>query len=151
MKKYNIGTSIFLILVGLYVINYSKQFEPYVRGTPGPGFWPGMLGVMLVIISTLLLLVTIFSKQEFVAHLVDFKSKGFQQVLKLFLVMILFSVGLNYVGFLLSSLIFVALVMWIMGVRQPVKISITSVSITLSIYVIFAIALGLVLPRGKLF
>jgi len=151
VKKYNIITSIFLILVGAYVIQYSKRFDEFVNGAPGPGFWPRMLGGLLIVVSCLLILTTVFTKKEMAAHLLDFKSRGFKQVVKLFAVLILFGFGLNFIGFLPSSLIFVALVMYVMGVKNPVKIGITGVAITLSIYVIFAVALGLILPKGVLF
>jgi len=151
VKKYNIGTAILLICVGIYVIHYSGGFDPIVNGTPGPGFWPRILGVLLIFVSTLLAVTTIFTRKQLADHLIDFKAKGFRQVVKLFAVMILFGVGLNFIGFLPSSLLFVVLVMWIMGVRSIPKICIASFAITISIYVIFAVALGLVLPKGKLF
>lgn len=151
VKKYNVFAAMLFIAIGIYVIQYSNRFDDYINETPGPGFWPRMLGVLLIVVSSLLLLTTLFSKKEVAAHLLDFKSKGLQQVVKLFGVMVLFGMGLNYVGFILSSLIFVVLVMWVMGVRSPLKLTITSLSITTSIYVIFAVALGLIIPKGTLF
>ena len=151
MKKYNIFTSLLLICIGSYVVNYAKQFPKYVNGTPGPGFWPKLLGIVLIALSIALLLTTFFTKKEMKKHLVEFKDEGFRQVFKLFIVMILFGVGLNYIGFLPSSLIFIICVMYIMGARNWKKIILTSVSVTLSIYLIFAVALGLVLPSSKLF
>jgi putative tricarboxylic transport membrane protein len=151
MKKYNFSLSIFLTVIGVLVINYSKQFPEYVRGTPGPGLWPKLLGFALIGASVLLCLVTIFSKKEMVAHLLDFKSKGFHQVLKLFVIIIGFGFALNYLGFLLSSVIFSILVMTTLGMRQPLKLGAAGVLITGSIYVIFSVALGVMLPIGKLF
>lgn len=151
MKKYNIITSVLLVCIGIYVIFYSKKFDKIVNGTPGPGFWPGILGGLLIIFSSLLAVTTVFSRKEFVAHLIDCRSRGFQQVFLMFFSMILFGIGLGELGFLPASLIFVVLIMRIMGVKSIRKLCVTSVSVTLSIYVVFVVFLGLVLPRGKLF
>lgn len=151
VKKYNIITGILLIFVGAYVVNNSFHFQENVNGTPGPGFWPRVLGIAIIFVAALLILTTIIGKKKLPEHLIDIRSKGFFQVLETFGLMILFAFGLNLIGFLLSSLIFVVLMMLIMGVRSVKKICISSVAITLSIYLIFSQFLNVVLPRGKLF
>ena len=152
MKKYNVITSIILIIVGVIVIFNCQQFQKTINGnTPGPGFWPSILGWALTITSACLLFSTLFSKEPDTEDPIKWKTAGFRQIVILAAVLGLFGIGLKYLGFFPSSIAFIVAVMLIMGERNWKKILITTVAITLCIYVIFALLLGLVLPKGKLF
>jgi len=152
MKKYNVITSIIFIVIGAWIVVYSKQFPSMINSdTPGPGFWPGILGWALSLTSAGLLFSTLFSKKKDESDPIKWKSGGFKQIVKLAVVLGFFGIGLKYLGFFPSSLMFIILVMLIMGERNWKKIVLTTIGITLSIYIIFAKLLGLVLPKGKLF
>lgn len=152
MKKYNVITSIILILVGVLVIFNSQHFPDTINNnTPGPGFWPSILGWGLGLTSTGLLITSLLNKNPDTEDPIKWKSAGFKQILKLAVVLGLFGIGLKYLGFFPSSLAFIVAVMLIMGERDWKTILVATVAITLCIYIIFALLLGLILPKGKLF
>jgi hypothetical protein len=53
-------------------------------------------------------------------------------------------------GFLFTSILFLAGYGVLLGERRPLRIAISSVAITLLLYVGFSVFLGIMLPRGEI-
>lgn len=152
MKKYDIGASLVFAGIGVFVLTQCGQWEDYVRGALGPGFWPKILAIFLIIISVVMLLTSLFKKyEEEEEPVIDYRSPAFKQVFKLFFVLALYGIGLYWLGFFVPTILFVILVMFIMGVRNVKILLITSVGIAACIYIVFAQLLNLYLPTARLF
>jgi putative tricarboxylic transport membrane protein len=59
--------------------------------------------------------------------------------------------GLGRLGFLPTTALFVTLCLALLGKRGPVRLMAAGVAVSLAIFVIFGLALGVDLPKGRLF
>lgn len=156
MKKYNIIISIILIVFGMAGIFLALNFE--VRGgnvgDPGAAFWPILLCCGLIFTSALLLIQTMLQGKKDTGKeepLIDYRSAGVHCVFVIFGIMIAYAVLLYYFGFIPATLVFVAATMLAMGERRPAWIGLTTVGITGFIYVLFALVMNVILPKGIFF
>jgi len=69
----------------------------------------------------------------------------------LFILLLIYSTALSYLGFYLSSVLFLPLAMLLLGAKKPLSISLTSIGVLLFIYLVFARLLEVPLPEGSLF
>ncbi len=160
MRKYNYILSVVMTIVGIAGIfiaaNFKTLREPNL-GDPGASAWPIFLCSGLVLCSVLLLIRTLIETRKAKAAgetedpLVDFRSKGVICVLEIFAIMIIYAVMLYYLGFLISTPVFIVLTMLAMGERRITWILFTTAGITGFIYVAFALIMKVVLPRGQFF
>lgn len=156
MRKYNTIISMVLIVFGAIGIYISTTFE--VRGgnagDPGAAFWPIMLCCGLIISSGILLVQCMIQGKKATEPeepLIDYRSAGVHCVFIIFGIMIGYAILLYYVGFIPATLVFVVATMLAMGERRPLWLGLTTVGITGFIYVLFALIMNVVLPKGVLF
>jgi putative tricarboxylic transport membrane protein len=134
-----------LIIVG-GVFYQTQDMRDTVFGSLGAAHWPRFIAIVLLIFTVLLLIQTIFSKSSQPSPL-NFKSGGIKRVFALFGILIAFGITLPIFGFLLSSFLFIVVVMLVMGEKKKSWIIYSSVGITVGIYIIFDYLLKLMLPR----
>ena len=156
MKKYDAILSIFLIAAGAAGICMAMDFQAKGgnAGDPGPAFWPIMLCCGLILCSLVLLVQTAVGlKKEGGGQepLIDYRSAGVRCVLTIFVIMIGYAVLLYLFGFIPATLLFVACTMLAMGERRVVWIALTTAGITGFIYLLFAVIMNVILPKGTLF
>ena len=146
MKKFNLGTALVMLLLSIGVFYQTKDMPKTFNQAPGPGFWPRLLAIVLILFSIGLVWQTYAEKLEWKELLVDVKAPGVQRVFMLFVTFAAFAVSLNYLGFIITSLFFVPIVMWILGETRISWLLLTSAGTTAFVYVIFVKCLRLVLP-----
>jgi putative tricarboxylic transport membrane protein len=135
-----------MLLIAGGVFYQTKDMRDTVFGSLGAAHWPRFIAVVLLIFTVLLLIQTIFSKSSQSSPL-NFKSGGIKRVFALFGILIAFGITLPILGFLLSSFLFIVVVMLVMGEKKKSWIIYSSVGITVGIYIIFDYLLKLMLPR----
>lgn len=155
MRKYNTMISIVLIAVGAMGIYMAMNFEARGGnvGDPGAAFWPIMLCCGLIVTSALLLVQTMIESKKAAGPeepLIDYRSAGVHCVFFIFGIMIGYAILLYYFGFVIATLAFVVSTMLAMGERRPLWLGLTTVGITGFIYVLFALIMNVVLPKGIL-
>ena len=69
----------------------------------------------------------------------------------LFILLLIYSAALSYLGFYLSSALFLPLAMLLLGAKSPISITLTSAGVLLFVYLVFAELLEVPLPEGVLF
>ena len=153
MRKYNAIISIILIVFGAVGIFLSLSFEARGGnvGDPGAAFWPILLCCGLIFTSGLLLVQTMLQGRKAAEPeepLIDYRSAGVRCVFIIFGIMIAYAILLYYFGFIPATLAFVVATMLAMGERRPVWIGLTTAGITGFIYVLFALIMNVVLPKG---
>ncbi|MDR1179758.1 MAG: tripartite tricarboxylate transporter TctB family protein [Spirochaetales bacterium] len=146
MKKYNIILVILMLIIVGGVFYQTQDMRDTVFGSLGAAHWPRFIAIVLLIFTVLLLIQTIFSKSSQPSPL-NFKSGGIKRVFALFGILIAFGITLPIFGFLLSSFLFIVVVMLVMGEKKKSWIIYSSVGITVGIYIIFDYLLKLMLPR----
>ncbi len=69
----------------------------------------------------------------------------------LFILLLIYSTALSYLGFYLSSALFLPLAMLLLGAKSPISITLTSAGVLIFVYLVFAKLLEVPLPEGALF
>jgi putative tricarboxylic transport membrane protein len=69
----------------------------------------------------------------------------------LFILLLIYSAALSYLGFYLSSALFLPLAMLLLGAKSPISITLTSAGVLIFVYLVFAKLLEVPLPEGALF
>lgn len=156
MRKYNTIISIILIIVGAAGICLALNFDARGGnvGDPGAAFWPIMLCCGLIFTSALLLIQTMIESKKAAEKeepLIDYRSAGVRCVFIIFGIMIGYAILLYFFGFIIATLAFIPAVMLAMGERRPLWLGLTTVGITGFIYILFAVVMGVVLPKGVIF
>ncbi len=155
MRKYNTIISLALIAIGAMGIYMALNFETRGGnvGDPGAAFWPILLCCGLIFTSALLLVQTMIEGKKAAGPeepLIDYRSAGVRCVFIIFGIMIGYAILLYYFGFIIATLVFVVCTMLAMGERRPLWLGLTTVGITGFIYVLFALIMNVVLPKGIL-
>ena len=153
MKKYNYGISVLLILISLLIISNSLTMNAAVSGTAmGPGVWPIILSAIMILLSVVQILQTIFIKKESEhTEPIKFKSPGMKRIYIATGLIAVFCVLLRLLGFYLSMAFLLSAIMYLLGERNKIKIAVITAGILVFIFVVFVLLLDLKMPAGMLF
>lgn len=152
MKKYNIGISVFLILLSALMIRSSLQSGAAVQGTAmGPGVWPMILSVAMILLSVILIIQTLVRpRPENEEKPIDFRSPGMKRIYILIGLLALFCLLLKLFGFYVAIAYLIPSVMFLLGERRPAMLIGLTVGIIIFIVVVFVLLLKLKMPGGIL-
>lgn len=148
MKKWNNIISIITALIGAGIITLANKFPIKFGGDPGAGFWPRMLGVLLVICAIVLFISNIIHKDKEEKKSVVLNSAANKCVYSIMGIIVIFCVGLYVLGFYISIIIFIPAVMYLLDVRSKKLMIMTSVITVLAIYIIFDVLLKTQFPSS---
>lgn len=159
MFPYNIAASLVFGLLSIHVIRASATFPSSGTSAIGSGYWPSLLGWMLLFLAVGLLLETlvrrVIAKRRARGGALGegrapfaFASKGMRCVYYLCGAFIVFSVILYYANFIVASLFFIPACMRVLGEKRlPMLLAVTA-GVPVCVYVIFEKVLGIPLPTG---
>lgn len=148
MRKINIYTSVFIMIIALAICMGSLQLSIYTRRGPGPGFMGFGTGGILFLLSLHLFLKSLFSRNEGGAK--DPYPKNMKITSLILSALIFYALFLERLGFILDSFLVFS---FLFAISRTMKwyVSIAcSLSLALGSYVLFAVFLGIGLPRGVL-
>ena len=151
MKKVNIVIAVILILFGLFyaylTINLPDRNLP---NTLGSSFMPWLLVSCLFGLSLLLLLQTIIKgSAETCDYQISIKEGA--GIFWLSIIVIGYIYSLDFIGFLLATPVFLAILMLLTGARSWKQIAVTSTAVTIGIYLFFQKVFQIILPAGEIF
>ncbi len=151
MNKSNRVFAIICLGVSLWLILESFKYNYTVKYTPGPGFFPFWLGVVLSLFSIALLLETIFKgrhgKKASEPSLMPEKHSLYRVgLITLFTAAI--SLLMTSLGFVLSVILFVSVILFSMERVPVVRSVITGLAMSACIYLIFEYWMEISLPAG---
>lgn len=146
MKKFNLCTAVIMVFIAAGIFFQTKDMPKTFNQAPGPGFWPRILAVGILILTAALVIQTYMLKLDWAEKLVDLRKPGVQRVFILFVIFAGFAVSLKYLGFIITSLLFVPAVMRVLGETRIKWLAFTSVGTTVFVWLIFVKCLRLVLP-----
>lgn len=138
-----------IVLAAIYFIDVQDLKNPNDRLMIDPIFW-----IMLILYPVILFMEwRDFKKNQTEAEEVeDEDSYDFTKRIGLFMVaVIIYLVALYYVGFIISTVLFLPSLMWILGTESKVKPLIIAVVATALMFMLFDLLLGVPLPMGLLF
>jgi len=148
LKKKDLHTSAICAVFGLYIAFEGYRLKPGTFQAPESGFLILVAGIVLACLSTALLIQTFFSKEE--DKEVLWKGLQWSKGVRLLVVSFVYALVLRWMGFLLSTFLFLLyLFKGLEPQRWLVAIELSVITIASS-YLIFVLLLGCQFPEGIL-
>ena len=151
MRKADLIISIGLLgFISFYAYMTAQLPARNLPHTLGGDFVPWVLIIFLLILSLSLLIKSLFGKgtKEQVAPTTLREYGG---ILLLFALILLYIQGMLYFGYIITTPIFMGIMMWITGSKKLMEIGFYSVMTTLVVYILFSRIFEVALPEGKIF
>lgn len=134
---------VFLLFLGVYVIYGGLTLEvPFSYDPLGPKTFPVILGALLSALS----LVVIAKPEK--SHFPQ--SATMLNTVLIVVLLVLYSLSFNFLGFLLSTALLVFFISRIFKGTTKQALG-SAIGVSLSVYVLFGVLLDVALPSGKLF
>lgn len=144
-KTDDILASFILIFIGIMVIIGSIRLRLGTPTEPQPGFFPFVSGITLIIMSLILLISAWFGRSTGKQPFGDLWRPA-SLVIGLFV----YSLILDFIGYVIATMILSALVMHVLGTKTFWKLAVVSLALSIGSYVLFDRLLGVTLPSGIL-
>ena len=156
MKKIHndVITSVFLILVSVFFIGASKTYTEAEAG-----MFPTIFAVLLILVSVLILiggikkskLMNDASVPEANKPNNEIPAQEMKNAVLMFGILLIYAIAILYLGFFVSTLIFMAGTMWLLKIRNPLILALVPLGLDLVIYFVMVQNLNVRLPHGFLF
>jgi putative tricarboxylic transport membrane protein len=143
-------SALFWLVVAVGICSGSIRYSLGSFQKPGPGFFPFLGGAVLGILSFFVFLQTFKGLPGDERKALWSNPKGTLKVVYIFIALILYTIGMNYIGFFFSTLLFLGFLL--RGI-EPQRWSVVlawSIISTIASYGIFKYTLDLQLPGGIL-
>jgi putative tricarboxylic transport membrane protein len=148
MKKADLITGVFLLILSGYVINEALGMTPSRTFGPGSGFLPLWLGVILAVLSLILLAGAALRATDEQDHSPFPGKTGIIAVVKVLGGLALFTLLMETAGFITSIFLFVAYLMKVVERERWPMTALIAVLTTAGLYIVFHVLLGVTLPRN---
>jgi putative tricarboxylic transport membrane protein len=148
LREIDIGAGAIFAIFGLYVFALSLRLDFYNDGVPGPGFFPAVLAIALIVCGVLLIALRLRgTKQD--AGRFDLPSRSqARRSLGLWVLVLAATLLINVVGFVISMFLLVAAILLGIEGRRDISTIITVIATPLLAYLLFGWLLQVQLPAG---
>lgn len=144
----DIINSIVIILISIFAFFYAMTFRIVENGAAAnPAFYPQVLAVLLGLLG-LTLLINTLRKGDLSKINID--KEVLYNVLQLMGVLILYVLGIFFIGFPISTGLFIFISIILLGGSRSTALKLF-IPITLVLYIMFFIVFKIPIPIGKLF
>ncbi|MCI2257241.1 tripartite tricarboxylate transporter TctB family protein [Domibacillus sp. DTU_2020_1001157_1_SI_ALB_TIR_016] len=148
MKNYGVWVGISLLLFSLFMVRESLKYPYYGEYGPGPGLFPLWLSGLMGLFSILFILDSLRKNNKIMFSEVLPKGAALVGVLKVVLSIFLFILISPFLGYIVSSII-VMLILLMPDFKWKISLS-TAASVTIVLYVVFNLILDIPLPTNML-
>ncbi len=145
-NKRDMNAGVLLIMIGIGVIIWSIRLQVGTISKPLPGFFPLLVGLVIIALSLILLVKGWLGRGEASPH-ADVKWKRQLIMVAGLAVYVMIMVHLGYIP---STIFIVAVTLRMHGVMSWKVISLTSLILSVTVYFLFTQLLGVELPAGIL-
>lgn len=137
MRKMNILIGLFSLLFGGVILYLSREMAIVDEfGVPGERFWPFCIACLFIVLGILQCIKTVIQRGSSY-QTVDLSSYAVKRTYFLGLISIIYAVALNYLGFIVSSLLFIPAVMVMMNEKRAWYLAVASVIMVVVIWLFF--------------
>jgi len=148
MKKYDLISSMFWMTVGGFFCVGGIRYGIGTLQEPGVGFFPFWMSVCLTLFSSLYLIHSLKrAKQPKIGWP---ERDGIRKILLTILLLAAFVIGFNYLGFVLTTVLFMILVLRLVEPQRWIIVFTVTIVTTGLSYAIFKVWLQALLPVGFL-
>ena len=140
MKKGNLVAAGLCALLAVVVIGISSTYPTsaaYGTGVPGPGLWPTVISVLLLVCSGILAYRTLVKMKPEENTSLHLLSAGSRRVYITILILLVYVIVLKPVGFIISTTVMEFIFMQWFGKKKPYITLLIALSITLISYFAF--------------
>jgi putative tricarboxylic transport membrane protein len=116
----------------------------------GPNFFPNILAILLIIFSIALLVTALLGRSIGEAEKFNLKDPRLQRAGLALILTILYSLLMKPLGFIIASVLYLFIFMFVLDKRQYVSMVAISCGLTALVYLIFEMFLHITLPLGPL-
>jgi hypothetical protein len=149
VRRVDIGIGIFFVMVGLLGISQSLQLDLYQRGgIPGPGMFPLLLSISLVVLGGLVVLTRVRAKPDDYPPFEKPSGNESRRVVTVMVASIVSAALLPLLGYFLSSLALVAFLVFVVERLRSWRAVATVVALPTVFFLVFVILLRVRLPGG---
>ena len=149
MSKNRLGASVILVFSGVYgYLALDLPSIPSFEDAVAPSSLPIALSIVGIAVSMLIFLIPVESPSIITTVFSAIKPKNLYRVGGLLALMVAYGVSMNPLGFLISTVLFLAMGFWIMGEREPKTILIISTVTTFVFWLSLTQFLGVYLDSG---
>jgi len=149
ISKDRVGGLVFLLFSVTY--GYYAQQILLMPGDVSQAFNAQTLPNALAIVGVILSMVLLVTAKTSFENRVDLVGYQFSLVIKLLLLIIVFAGALKWLGFMLSTILFLVVGFWLLGEKSVKRILQVAIPFTVCTWFILAKLLDVYLASGKLF
>ncbi len=150
MRRVYQTASLIFIAFGICVVIAARNMAYYTVIGPGPGFFPLWLGIAFVGLSIVLLCQVSLQSEEPMEK--DFipTGVGVVRIISIIVVMILFPLFMDVIGYQLAMLLFLLFLLNVQGRQNLVLKLLVSAAGSFGLYYVFRSWLGVFLPEASI-
>jgi putative tricarboxylic transport membrane protein len=145
IEKWDRVTGYILLSIGVMAAFSSTQLSMGKFKHPGPGFFPFGLAVILAFLALVLILQ---SRRKEGAPVPFWPERAWLRPLLGAVIFLLYALSLGYLGFILTTFLFLVVWMWVVERIRWLTIIPISIGVTAVLYFIFEYFLEVPLPAG---
>lgn len=143
--------SVLLLILSSYIWFTVNGYPNRTGSGPGPDFFPELSAGILAFLALLLFFQKVVKKEEEEIDQVPFTRDTVLKLIYIFIALILYILIAPYIGFLITSVLFIVSWMFIMGERNWKFILLLSIIFSIAITFIFEALLGVPIPHGIIY
>lgn len=145
-KRIDIGVGIVLCILSSVIFIYAGSYKGSGVSQYGPNFFPQTLAVLMFLFSALMIVQAL--RGHALKGLEPINKAGFIRATVTLVLSIIYLVTMQYIGFFISTLIFLYVVMTYIGHEGKFVRAVSSLIVTAIIYGIFRFFLKIPIPEG---
>lgn len=143
-KQADLVAAVILLLIGIYVSIEVSGYTKIASLDIGPAFFPRVLGVLLIVFAILLAGQAMKKNDQTQVVFIN------RNLMIVFGLVAAFAVAFNFLGFIITSVVLLTVLMRLMGAESWKKAILVSIITTIVIYGVFHTFLNVPLPLGIL-
>lgn len=141
---------IFGVFIGIFVLWMSWNMPADVVMKIGPGFFPGILAILLILFSGVLIGKTLLGRGPQGTGGPAVTAQGKWRGVLTLVSTVVFVALLEPLGFIPTAFLFLTFMMLVMGKRKPLLIILAPALVTVGVWLVFEKLLHLSMPPGIL-
>ena len=155
MRNRDIISGLFWTVVGVIFLAGGWQYGIFRGSIPGAGFFPFMASIILVALSMSVSITALWPKDRKTSRLDERKRffshpDSWKKILLALIGLLFFWQGLGYLGFLLTTFLFIIFLLRVIEPQKWLTVLTTSILTTGITYIVFNMLLKVRLPAGIL-
>ncbi len=149
MRKANIIISFILLgFSGFYGFLIARLPSRDLPNTLGAAFVPWVLAALLAGLSVVLLVCSFLDRNDKSKVILPFRDLS--GIAVLILLIVCYIQLMSYLGFIIVTIVFLGILTWVAGTRNPLQIASFSILTTVAVYLLFHKFFSVQLPTGSL-